>query len=44
MAIDIALPINTDEVSNLTEIIVNSMFLTATYETEVMGIVRAFKR
>ena len=44
LASDIAQPINTDEVSNLTEINVNSMFLTATYETEVMGIVRAFKR
>ena len=44
LASDIAQPINTDEVSNLTEINVNSMFLTATYETEVIEIVRAIKR
>lgn len=43
MARDIVQPINTDEVSNLIETNANSMFLTAVHETEVMGIVRAFK-
>ncbi len=43
LASDMEQPINTDEVSNLTEINVNSMFLTAIHENEVMRVVRAFK-
>ena len=43
LARDIVQPINTDEVSNLIEINVKSMFLTAVHESEVMKIVRAFK-